>query len=308
MDRFQAMRVFSQVVECASFARAAERLDLSTSAVSRHIGELEAHLQTRLLNRTTRRLSLTESGQAFYARCVQLLHDLEEAEAEASKAAVEPRGTIRLTAPVHFGARHLAPQVARFMAAHKGVKFDVQLSDRVVDLVAEGFDLGIRIGSTGGENLVARRLGEMRVLPCASPQYLERHGTPRTPQDLANHNCLTYEYVSPANQWTFRDLKGDEHSVRVTGTLHSNNGDLLVEAATQGAGIAMELSIIVGPEIRAGRLVPILEGYLAPGLTIYAIYPTRRHLSAKVRVFLDFLSKGLAGSDDWISSSAHLET
>ncbi len=302
MDRLAAYRVFAQVVECASFARAAERLDLSTSAVSRHIGDLEAHLQARLLNRTTRRLSLTEPGRAFYARCVQLLHDLEEAEAEASSAAVEPRGTIRVTAPVHFGARHLAPQVARFMAAHKGVKFDVQLSDRVVDLVEEGFDLGIRIGATGGENLVARRLGEMRILPCASPQYLEQHGTPRTPQDLAHHNCLTYEYVSPANQWTFRDAKGAEHGVRVAGTLHSNNGDLLVEAAAQGAGIAMELSIIVGPAIRAGRLVPILEGCSTPALPIYAVYPTRRHLSAKVRVFLDFLTQHLASADDWTSS------
>jgi DNA-binding transcriptional LysR family regulator len=301
MDRFAAYRVFAQVVESGSFARAAERLDLSTSAVSRHVGELEAHLQTRLLNRTTRKLSLTETGTAFFSRCVQLLHDLEEAEAEASKAAVEPRGTIRLTAAVNFGVRHLAPQLAQFLAAHKGVKFDVQLSDRVVDLVEEGFDLGIRIGGTGGENLVARRLGETRMFPCASPAYLRERGVPKAPADLAGHNCFTYEYLEPRNFWLFVDAKGGEHRIRISGTLHSNNGDLLAEAAVRGAGIVFEPGFIVGPEIRAGRLVPLLQDYVAPSLPIFAIYPTRRHLSAKVRVFVDFLSKVFAGTDDWVS-------
>jgi DNA-binding transcriptional LysR family regulator len=300
MDRFAAYRVFAQVVESGSFARAAERLDLSTSAVSRHVGELEAHLQTRLLNRTTRKLSLTETGTAFFSRCVQLLHDLEEAEAEASKAAVEPRGTIRLTAAVNFGVRHLAPQIAQFLAAHKGVAFDVQLSDRVVDLVEEGFDLGIRIGGTGGENLVARRLGETRIVPCASPGYLRKHGVPKVPEDLARHNCFTYEYLEPRNLWRFVDAGGAEHRVRISGTLHTNNGDLLAEAAALDGGVVFEPGFVVGPLIRAGRLVPLLQDYEAPSLPIFAIYPTRRHLSAKVRVFLDFLVKRLEGVEDWV--------
>lgn len=299
MDRFAAYRTFAQVVESGSFARAAEKLDLSTTAVSRQVSDLEAHLQTRLLNRTTRKLSLTETGTAFLARCVQLLHDLEEAEAEASKAAVEPRGTIRLTAPMTFGVRHLAPQLAGFLAAHPGVKFDVQLSDRLVDLVEEGFDLGIRIGGTGGENLVARRLGETRLVPCASPEYLEKHGAPKTPADLARHNCFTYEYAEPGNQWRFVDAKGAEHKVRVAGTLHTNNGDLLADAAVRGVGIVCEPDFVVGPEIEAGRLVPVLKDYSIPPLPIYAVYPTRRHLSAKVRVFLDFLSERLARAEDW---------
>jgi DNA-binding transcriptional LysR family regulator len=302
MDRFQAMRVFAQVVESASFARAAERLDLSTSAVSRHVGDLEAHLQTRLLNRTTRRLSLTETGRAFYSRCVQLLADLDEAEQEASKAAVEPRGTIRVTSSITFGIRHLAPEIARFLAAHPGVKFDVELSDRIVDLVAEGFDLAIRAGPPGGENLVARRLCETRIVPCASPAYLKTHGAPKTPEDLAAHNCFTYEYASPQGQWRFLDRDGAERVVQVRGTLHSNNGDLSVEAAALGVGIALEPDFIAGPDIRAGRLVPLLQDFSMPPLPIYAVYPTRRHLSAKVRVFVDFLVAQFAASPDWVGA------
>src|ERR1051325_9550120 len=205
MDRFQALRVFSQVVEAGSFSGAAERLGLSTSAAPRHVAELEGHLQTRLLNRTTRRVSLTESGRAFYERAVQLLGDLEEAEQEASRAAVEPRGTVRVTTAVNFGVRHVAPAIAEFLARHRAVRFDVSLSDRIVDLVEEGFDLAIRIGTPGADNLVARKLGETRLVPCAAPAYLEKHGAPRAPEDLARHNCLTYEYVSPRHLWRFRD-------------------------------------------------------------------------------------------------------
>src|SRR5213075_355780 len=184
MDRVAAMQVFAQVVETGSFAKAAEQLALSTSAASRHIAELETHLQTRLLNRTTRRVSLTGSGRAFYERSVQLLADLAEAEQEASSAAVVPRGTIRLTTSVNFGVRHAAPAIADFLAQHPEVRFDVSLSDRMVDLVEEGFDLALRIGPPGADNLVARKLGETRLVPCASPQYLAKYGAPKTPEEL----------------------------------------------------------------------------------------------------------------------------
>ncbi len=302
MDLFQGIRVFSQVVESGGFAKAAARLDLSATAVSRYVAELERHLQTRLLNRTTRRLSLTESGQSFHARCVQLLHDLAEAEQEAARAAVVPRGTIRLTASVNFGVRHLAPSIAQFLSEHSEMKFDVQLSDRIVDLVEEGFDLAIRIGATGSENLVARRLGETRIVPCASPAYLKRHGAPMSPAELASHNCFTYEYLSPRDHWRFLDRDGVEQRVRVTGTLHSNNGDLLAEVAARDAGIVLEPGFIVGPDVRAGRLVPLLQDYAVPPLPIFAVYPSRRHLSAKVRVFVDFLGARFAGSPDWDSA------
>ncbi len=290
MDRFRALTAFAKVVEHGSFARAAQRLGISTTACSRHVAELEGHLDARLLNRTTRRLSLTESGQAFYERCVQLLADLEDAEAAASASTARPRGTIRLTCSINFGVRHVSPAIADFLARHPEVSFDVQLSDRFVDLVEEGFDLAIRIGLAGAEQLVARRLGETRVLACASPEYLKRHGAPRVPEDLARHRCLTYEYLDPRNLWRFRGADGREHAVRVAGPLHANNGDLLVAAAVQGLGIVCEPDFIAGPEIEAGRLVRILEDYGVRATPIYAVYPSRRHLSAKVRAFVDFLA------------------
>jgi DNA-binding transcriptional LysR family regulator len=179
------------------------------------------------------------------------------------------------------------------------VRFDVSLSDRVVDLVEEGFDLGVRIGTSGSGNLVARKLGETRLVPCASPQYLSAHPAPKTPEDLAGHNCFTYEYVTPRNVWRFRDAAGRERAVRVAGTLHSNNGDLLAEAAVRGAGIVFEPAFIVGPDVRAGRLVPLLQEFTPPPVPIYAVYPSRKHLSAKVRRFVDFLIARFAEAQDW---------
>jgi DNA-binding transcriptional LysR family regulator len=299
MDRLAAIQVFAQVVESGSFAKAAERLGLSTSAASRQVADLEAHLQARLLNRTTRRVSLTESGQQFYERAVQLMADLTEAEQEASSAAVIPRGTIRLTTSVTFGVRHVAPAIAQFLERYPDVRFDVSLSDRVVDLVEEGLDLAIRIGAPGADNLVARKLGETRMVPCASPAYLARHGAPKTPEDLAHHNCFTYEYVSPRHVWRFRDRSGSERAVRVAGRLHSNNGDLLAEVSAQGAGIVFEPAFIVGPDVRAGRLVPLLQDFVPPPVPIYALYPSRKHLSAKVRRFVEFLVERFAAAQDW---------
>jgi len=299
VDRLAAIQVFAQVVETGSFAKAAERLDLSTSAASRQVAELEAHLQTRLLNRTTRRVSLTESGQQFYERAVQLMTDLAEAEQEASSAAVVPRGTIRLTTSVNFGVRHVAPAIAEFLERYPDVRFDVSLSDRVVDLVEEGLDLAIRIGAPVADNLVARKLGETRMVPCASPGYLAKHAAPKTPEDLAHHNCFTYEYVSPRHVWRFRDRSGAERAVRVAGRLHSNNGDLLAEVAARGTGIVFEPAFIVGPEVRAGRLVPLLQDFVPPPVPIYALYPSRKHLSAKVRRFVEFLIERFSSAQDW---------
>jgi DNA-binding transcriptional LysR family regulator len=298
MDRFQAMRVFSQVVESGSFSAAAERLGLSATATSRHVAELEAHVQTRLLNRTTRRVSLTETGRAFYERCVQLLTDLGEAEQEAAQAAVVPRGTIKLTTSMNFGVRHAAPAIVAFLERHPEVRFDVSLSDRIVDLVEEGFDLAIRIGRPGSGNVVARRLGEARVVPCAAPAYLAKHGAPQVPEDLERHNCFTYEYA-PAHVWRFRDAAGGERVVRVKGNLHANNGDLLAEVAARGTGVVFEPAFIVGPEVRAGRLVPLLQDFEPAPIPIYAVYPSRKHLSAKVRLFVEFLVRSFADTKDW---------
>ena len=298
MDRLTAMQVFSQVVESGSFAKAAERLGLSTSATSRHVAELESHLHARLLHRTTRRVSLTESGRSYYERCVQLLADLDEAEQEAARAAVVPRGTVKLTTAGAFG-RQVAGAIAVFLDKHAEVRFDVSLSERIVDLVEEGFDLAVRIGTPGGQNLVARKLGETRIVPCAAPRYLERHGVPRTPEELARHNCFTYEYTSQRGVWRFRGPDGEPRAVRVSGTLHSNSGDFVAEAAALGAGIVFEPAFIVGPDVRAGRLLPLLQDYEPQPLAIYAVYPSRKHLSAKVRLFVDFLVEHFAGSRDW---------
>jgi DNA-binding transcriptional LysR family regulator len=303
MDRFHAIGAFARVVEAGSFARAAERLGVSVSAVSRQVALLEAHLATRLLNRTTRRLSLTESGRAFHERCVQLLADLEEAEQSAHAGSVVPRGTLRLTAAITFGARHLAPAIAEFAARHPQMRFDVELSDRAVDLVEEGFDVAVRIGSIGSQNLVGRRVGATQMVCCASPDYLRRHGKPKVPEDLAAHVCLTYEYSPTRNAWPFRDRQGRERSVHVAGPIHANNGRFLVALAVAGMGICCEPDFIVGPDVRAGHLKLLLSEWAPAASSIYVVYPSRRHLSAKVRAFTDFLA-GRFALADWMLPAA----
>jgi DNA-binding transcriptional LysR family regulator len=306
MDRFLAMKVFATVVEQGSFARAADKLDLSVSACSRQVAELEAHLGTRLMHRTTRRLSLTESGTLFHERCLDLLAAVEEAEQEAASSATQAKGTLRISCSINFGVRHLAPAVGEFLAANPHVKLDVSLADRYVDLVEEGYDLAVRIGQVTTPTLIARRLGETRLVPCASPEYLRRHGTPQKPADLAQHACLTYEYLAMRNVWRFRDRRGREQSVRVAGPMHANNGDLLAAAAIAGIGIAMEPDFIVAEDLAEGRLVALLPEYEPPAASIFAVYPSRRHLSAKVRVFVDFLAARFAGAS-WHARTARRE-
>ena len=297
MDRFHAIEAFVKVVETGSFARAAERLGVSVSSVSRHVTDLEAHLNARLLNRTTRRLSLTEIGRAFHERCVQLLADLEEAEESAGEGTVVPRGTLRLTCGVTFGERYLAPAIAEFMARYPQMRFDAELSDRVVDLVEEGFDAAVRIGAVGGQNLVARKVGTTRLVCCAAPSYLAQHGEPRAPEDLAAHACLLYAYAPQIGLWPFRDPDGGERNVRVAGPAHSNNGRFLEALAVAGVGISYEPDFIVGPDVKAGRLVQILRAFAPPAAGIHVVYPSRRHLSAKVRAFTDFLTQRFTGAE-----------
>ncbi len=294
MDRLQAISAFVAVVENGSFARAASRLDQSVSAVSRQVADLERHLDARLLNRTTRRLSLTEPGRAFHERAVQLLADLEEAEQGASAGGMTPRGTLKLTAPITYGTRVLAPLIAAFAARHEQVRVDVDLSDRVIDLVDEGFDLAVRIGDIGSPHLVARRIGTTSLVCCASPAYLDRRGTPRTPDELARHDCLTYEYAAARHQWRFAAADGSERIVRIGGPLHANNGRMLAALAVEGAGVVCEPDFILGPDIARGALVPILADWKLPAIAIHVAYPSRRHLSAKVRAFVDYLAERLA--------------
>ncbi len=298
------MQVFVKVVEQGSFARAAERLEISTSAASRHVSDLETALDARLLQRTTRRLSLTESGQAYYERCVQLLADLDETERLVSSASAHPAGTIKLTCSIAFGVRHLAPAIGAFQALYPAVKFDCSLSDRFIDLVEEGLDLAIRIGTLTDTNLVARKIGETKLIVCAAPSYLQRHGTPKHPKDLSTHNCFTYEYVAQRNVWRFRDKDGGaEIQVPISGSVHANNGEMLSAVAAEGVGIVIEPDFIVAPLLASGRLVPLLDGFEPRRSGVYAVYPSRRHLSGKVRAFVDFLAARFKAPDSFSSAA-----
>jgi len=294
MDRFHAIEAFAKVVETGSFARAAERLGVSVSSVSRHVSDLEAHLSARLLNRTTRRLSLTEAGRVFHERCVQLLADLEEAEASAGEGAIVPRGTLRLSCAVTFGERFIAPAVAAFMRKYPEIRVDIELSDRIVDLVDEGFDAAIRIGAIGGPNLIGRRVGTTRLVCCASPDYLAAHGEPRAPEDLARHRCLLYQYAPQRDTWTFTDRAGNARRIRVAGPVYANNGGFLAALARESIGIANEPDFIVGADLSAGRLKPVLRNFVPAASGISVVYASRRHLSAKVRAFADFLAERFA--------------
>jgi DNA-binding transcriptional LysR family regulator len=297
MDKFHTIEAFARVVEAGSFAGAAKRLGVSVSSVSRLVADLEAHLAVRLLNRTTRRISLTEAGRAFHERSVQLLADLEEAEASASAGAVVPRGTLRLSCAVTFGTEHVAPAIAGFMRKYPTVKVEIELSDRIVDLVDEGFDAAVRIGAVRGQNLVARRVGSTRLVCCASRAYLREHGEPRTPEDLAKHACLLYQYAPQRDTWPFTDKDGGERRVRVSGPAYANNGAFLTALACDGIGIAYEPDFIVGADLRAGRLQPILRAYTGAVGAISVVYASRRHLSAKVRAFSDFLAQHFAATE-----------
>ena len=294
MDRLAAMQAFVHVVEAGSFVRAAEKLGASTSSTSRLIADLETHLGARLLNRTTRKLSLTETGQGYYERCMQLLADVDEAESAAGAAAAAPTGRLKLTCPYNLLAQPIAPALAEFSRRHPQVSFDVTVADRVIDLVDEGFDLAVRIGAPGGEQLVARRLGATELVPCASPAYLALHGIPQSPEELVRHSALTYAYVSTPFVWKFADTGGQPHEARVAGPLHANSGELLLAAAVAGMGIVFEPDFVVGPHLARGALQRVLDGFAGPRLDVWAVYPSRRHLSAKVRSFVAHLAEVFA--------------
>lgn len=297
MDRLRAFEVFVTVVSRQGFARAAETLDTSPANVTRYIAELESHLGTRLLNRHSRKLSLTESGEALYERARAILADVDEAVAVTSAATLRPQGRLRVNAPLSFGLLHLASRWPRFARMHPQVELDVSLIDRVVDVVEEGFDLAIRISRAGSTAHAARKLATSRNVVCASPEYLRAHGTPATPAELARHACIVYEYVG--SEWTLLDADGRPQSVRVRAAMQTNNGDTAAAAARAGLGIVWQPTFLVGPDLRAGRLVPLLPGWRVPDIDILAVYPSRRQLSAKVRAVIDFLADEFSGTPPW---------
>jgi len=299
MDRFTALATFVCVADTGSISGAAERLEVAKSAVSRRLRDLETHLGVELLHRTTRHLALTPSGEAFYHRARRLLADLDEAEEAVTREHGELTGTLRVAAPLSFGLMHLQPAVAAFMTMHPGVEFDLDLDDRESDLVGEGFDLGLRLAQLPDSTLIARKLAPIRNVAVASPDYLARRGTPTHPADLADHDCLVYSNVPESRVWGYHDARGRWQSVRGRRRLRVNNGDFLREAAIAGAGVAIEPTFIVHRAVADGRLVPILTDVAWPEIGAYAVYPQTRHLSARVRAFVDFLAERFAGDPYW---------
>ncbi|WP_205954735.1 LysR family transcriptional regulator [Pantoea stewartii] len=290
MDTIEAMRVFVAVAEHNSFSAAADAMNLSSVSVTRQIVALEKRLNTRLLNRTTRRVSLTSAGAAYYLRVVKLLAELNDIEAEVSAHTLVPAGLLRITAPVGFGIEWLGPVLAGFNAIYPQVKLDLSLNDRMVDMVEEGFDISIRITNQPAPHLIARKLTDSRVLLCASPEYLARAGTPLTPSDLTEHACLAYSYVLAGENWSLHSPSG-KVIVPVNGTLRANNGYLLREAALAGMGIVREPEFVVAQALAEGRLVQVLPDWSPPPIGIYAVYTSRNHLAPKVRSFIDWLVK-----------------
>jgi len=299
MDRLRAYKVFVTVVGKGSFVRAADALDTSPANVTRYINDLEADLGVRLLNRTSRRLSLTESGQALAERARLFLDDVAEAEAVVTDARLSPRGRLRINAPLSFGIQHLAPLWPIFMARYPDIELDVSLVDRVVDLVEEGYDLAIRISRTGSPSYVARKLCVSRNVLYASPDYLRKFGNPETPGDLESHRCILNTQSPEPDMWSFIAPDGAEVTVRPQGVMRVNNGDTARQAALAGHGVNWQPSFLVGSDISDGRLVPVLPDYRLPDIDILAIYPSRRHLSTKVRVMIGFLTEVFHGVPPW---------
>ena len=292
------MSIFVQVVDNGSFSAAAERLGLSRAQVSKSVMQLEAHLDTRLLNRTTRRISLTDSGRIYYERSRAILDEVTEAEEYAREDNAEARGVLTVGAPTSFGLLHLQPLIPAFLEAHPQVQISLSLADRFLDVVAEGFDVALRIAELEDSSLVARRLAPCRRVLCAAPAYLQKHGTPRVPQDLAIHACLVYSNELRPDTWTLHGPVGAER-VTVNGPVCADNGDILCAAAEAGLGVTLLPTFIVGEALRAGRLVTVLDDFCPPDLTINAVYPSRRFLAAKVRSFVDFLAEAYAGEPAW---------
>lgn len=293
MDRFQEMQTFCAVVDAGSFVKAADTLGFSKAAVSRYVADLETRLGVRLLHRTTRQLSLTEEGAVFNARCRELLSGVEEAEAEISSRSGAARGLLRVNVPVTFGILHLAPLWDSFHELHPQVRLDVTLSDRVVDVVEEGFDMAIRIASLPSSSLISKRLASTRIVLCASPKYLESHSVPSHPSELSNHQVIGYSYWSGGDSWQFDGPDGPV-SVTIKPWMTSNNGDTCRAVALAHQGIILQPTFLVGEDLAAGRLVELLPEYRSIELGIYAIYPTRKHVAPKVRALVEFLAEQLS--------------
>lgn len=299
MDRIDDLQAFVAVVEAGSFTAAADRLGIAKSAISRRVSSLEERLGAQLLRRTTRRLSLTEPGSGLYERALRIIADLDEAEAAVTAEHGELRGQLRVALPLTFGVRHMCEPIAEFQRQHPGIEFSLDLNDRRVDLIEEGVDLAIRIGHLKDSSMIARRLFDSRTVVCASPDYLDKHGRPETPADLAGHDCLVYANLGDPGRWVCQDVAGKRHEVDVNIAMTSSSGDFLCNMAIHGAGIVIQPTFIAGSAICSGELTPILTEYEWPTVPAHAVYPPTRRLSSRVRAFIDFLAKRFEGVPYW---------
>lgn len=299
MDRFAQLDAFVAVVESGSFSKAATRLGIGKSIVSRRLGGLETSLGVQLLQRTTRRLSLTDAGRQFYEHAVRILGQLEEAEQSVGDSAAELRGRMRIAGPLSFGLRHLSGALAEFLSHHPGIEIDLDLNDREVNLVEEGLDMTVRIGELQDSSLVARRLGTARVVICASPAYLAAHGTPSHPDDLHHHTGLHYSNIAPAQAWRFDVGENRLRTVLPGIRMRANNGDILVDMAVAGLGIVIVPSFTVARRIDRGELVTILDAFRRPSTGIHAVFPPGRLIPRRVRTFADFLAERFGDRPEW---------
>lgn len=305
MDRFENMRVFIKVAETGSISDAAAQIGVVKSALSRRLKELEEHLGVELFHRTTRKMSLTETGSVFYQHATRILDDVAEAESDVTQAHTALKGRLKIALPSTFGIMHMGPAINEFAKTHPDIEFDLDFNDREVDLVHEGFDLAIRIAKLPDSSLIARKLAPIEFVTCASPAYLEQFGIPQSPKDLVNHQCLTYSLLSNDEQWNFKYVDGQNLKIKLKPYLKATTGEYLKDAAVNGLGIVLLPEFIVYQKIKEGSLLSILKDYVTPPINAYAIYPQTRHLSQRVRMFVDFLIKRFSDTPNW-SVSNHL--
>jgi DNA-binding transcriptional LysR family regulator len=298
MDKLEAMNAFVKVVALGSYAEAGRALGLTRSAVSKAVMELEQLLGARLLDRTTRRVSATEAGLAYYESCVDVLARVEETEMQVSRLHDEPKGVLKINAPVSFGVLHLGPLIAEFMGSYPDLKIELTLNDRFIDPIEEGVDITIRIGILADSSLVARRLAPARRVLVAAPDYLKRLGVPKDPDDLIQHRCLNYGHSTTLQRWQLtRD--GQTIGVAINSVLCSNNGDVLRAAALAGQGITKLPTFLVGPDIEAGRLMVVMPKHPPAELGVFALFAPNRYLAAKTRLLIDFLAARFGERPAW---------
>jgi len=297
MDRFDEINAFTAVADARSFTKAARRLGVSSAQVSKLVARLENRLDARLLNRTTRDVSLTDTGRAYLERARTLLEDFDALEGLVREQD-GPRGLLRVSAPLSFGLNQLTPALLDFADAYPDVALEVSQTDRMVNLVEEGYDVAVRIGQLPDSSLIARRLAPVRIVTCAAPDYLQRAGTPLAPQDLAGHEAIVDLNMRDPFVWSY-GVGGETYDVRIHGRLRFSGADACVAAARRGLGVASTPAFAAAEDLRAGRLVPLLCAYEPQLAHIHAVYPHGRHLAAKVRAFVDFLAERYAGEPEW---------